>query len=501
MHSRYQFTCSNLPAGNDLYDVVSLCTPFGKSVKVYQPPSKRNLAFIQMEDVEAASRVVTFYATTPAVVNGQTVYVKYSDKNEVAAGQDPATITAAGPGSGVGGGGGRGDQSDPGNPPHPGARVLLVTLVDLSAPISLDDIFHIFAHYGPVQKISSFQKAARHQLLIQFLDNAGATNAFANLNCKQSNVCTFQIQWSTQEQLNFTTSDDRNRDYTQIFPTMFGAPPPQPGMGGAPIFSGDASFPPNNPYPSPSGYPSFNPQAPPPLGASPGLQGGPGCVLYVGGLDPEKATARNLLTLFSLYGEVMVVKQLYKKRDAALVQFANPQQAASARQLLDNAPLYGTPINISTSKQTQLTASHGQDSEGMTVTPQTDPNSKCLFNPKNVCPPSTTLHIANIHAEVDRDTLVKLFAGFGTVVAFCFFKTTRKNAMIQFEGLSSALDSLFALNNYAMQLPTGKTCTLKLAFSKHTIKDGDSELDAPYALPSLPALDIPGGLSSSTPQE
>ena len=91
------------------------------------------------------------YKSTPAVLCGQTIYIKFSDKNELTAGRAPGGLIQP---TGL-------IQSGAADGPR---RVLLVTLDGLNQAISIDDIFTLFNPYGPVQKISTFAKNGKNQV-------------------------------------------------------------------------------------------------------------------------------------------------------------------------------------------------------------------------------------------------------------------------------------------------------------------------------------------------
>ena len=61
-----------------------------------------------------------------------------------------------------------------------------------------------------------------------------------------------------------------------------------------------------------------------------------------------------IATLFGVFGDVMRVKILFHKRDTALVQFADAQQASAAVQFLNGFVLYGCPLKVNTSKNMQV---------------------------------------------------------------------------------------------------------------------------------------------------
>ena len=176
------------------------------------------------------------------------------------------------------------------------------------------------------------------QVLVQFATPFAADTAMKALSGRNVGVCRLLIQWSNVPELSFKRSDDRNRDYTtlpllQPLPVGLGV---GLGMGGLAL-GGLAGLPGLGMQPLPPGMNAL-PQLPGPgtaagatLAGAMMASAGTGAVLFVSGLDQERATAGALFTLFGLYGDVQMVKILYKKRDSALVQFADASQVLCPR--------------------------------------------------------------------------------------------------------------------------------------------------------------------------
>lgn len=59
------------------------------------------------------------------------------------------------------------------------------------------------------------------------------------------------------------------------------------------------------------------------------------CVLLVSNLDPERIKCYDLFILFGVYGNVVRVKILYNKKDNALLQMSDNQQAQTGKTYHD----------------------------------------------------------------------------------------------------------------------------------------------------------------------
>eukprot|EP00668_Euglena_longa_P031847 GGOE01041112.1.p1 GENE.GGOE01041112.1~~GGOE01041112.1.p1 ORF type:complete len:511 (+),score=179.61 GGOE01041112.1:53-1534(+) len=481
--SRVAFLRS-LPPGASEQEVLALGIPFGTVTRLLLLQTK-SLAFIEFDSVAAASALVAHHQTSPATLRGHRFHVKFSDKAELTSGTVPSSLlaTADKPQDGL---------QEEAN----GRRVLLTTLDGLRQAISIDDVFNVFNCYGTVEKISTFIKANKNLVLIQFDGPQSAAAAMSNLNNRNVGVCTLQIRWSTLPELTFQRNDDRNRDYTAFTPALPTISPiGSSGLVTTPIHvSGPTPVGPVGPIHinpvgpirvgpvgmgvglsaigTPSiGLPSISMGAGIPImtaqnGLPVSIGAATPAVLFVSNLDETMATATVLFTLFGLYGTVELVKVLFKKRDSALVQFADRQCANQARVFLHGLDLYGKPMHITNSKNVSITAGAAEEAHLM-ASPATQRPS--IYTGKTVVPPSSTLHISNIHPEVTEEQLTNLFSQYGALEAFEFFKTTTKMAKAQFGSIGAATAALLSLSFYTLQLPSGKACTLHLAFSKHPI--------------------------------
>jgi len=175
--------------------------------------------------------------------------------------------------------------------------------------------------------------------------------------------------------------------------------------------------------------------------------------------------------LFGVYGDVQRVKILFNKKDTALIQMAEPQQASLAINHLDKTKLWGKIIRVMHSKHTNVQLpKDGQPDAGLTKDYANSglhrfkkPGSK---NYQNIYPPSATLHLSNIPSGVEEEDLKKAFQNINvTVQAFKFFPKDRKMALVQLGTVDDAIASLVQLHNYQLS----ETSHLRVSFSKSTI--------------------------------
>jgi len=183
-----------------------------------------------------------------------------------------------------------------------------------------------------------------------------------------------------------------------------------------------------------------------------------GSVLLVTKLA-DSITPDMLFTLFGVYGDVVRVKQLYNKRDSALIQFANNQQAFLAQLHLNHVGLYGKQMSIFMSKHSDIKVSRetNSDSAGAGLTKDYTNSPAHRFrqgggkNAKNIHPPSQVLHISNLPNGVNEKDLQDLFgAEQSNPPVIQFFATDRKMAFAKMDTTTDAIMALIRLHNHRL---------------------------------------------------
>nr|XP_008122977.1 PREDICTED: polypyrimidine tract-binding protein 1 [Anolis carolinensis] len=185
----------------------------------------------------------------------------------------------------------------------------------------------------------------------------------------------------------------------------------------------------------------------------------------------ERVTPQCLFILFGVYGDVQRVKILFNKKENALVQMADGNQAQLAMSHLNGQKLHGKPIRITLSKhQTVQLPREGQEDQGLTKDYGNSPLHRFKKpgskNFQNIFPPSATLHLSNIPPSIIEDDIKLLFSSNGGMVkGFKFFQRDRKMALIQMGSVEEAIQSLIDLHNHDL----GESHHLRVSFSKSTI--------------------------------
>ncbi|XP_051543230.1 polypyrimidine tract-binding protein 2-like isoform X2 [Myxocyprinus asiaticus] len=436
-------------------EIIALGLPFGKVTNILTLKGK-NQAFLELSTEEAAMTMVNYYSAVTPHVRNVPVYIQYSNHKELKTDNSNQSggTTASGSNSSNGGG-------------TPSSPVLRIIIDNMFYPVTLDVLQQIFSKFGTVMKIITFTKNNQFQALLQFSDSANALHAKVALDGQNiyNACCTLRIDFSKLINLNVKYNNDKSRDYTRPeLPVGDGQPALDPSMAAA--LGKDSS----------SLLGAVSPlSAAAAAAAAAGRvalsgQSGTSGVLLVSNLNEEMVTPHSLFTLFGVYGDVQRVKILFNKKDSALIQMADMNQAQLAMSHLNGQKMYSKIIRVTMSKhQTVQLPRDGLDDQGLTKDFTNSPLHRFKKpgskNFQNIFPPSATLHLSNIPQDITEEDLRVLFSNSGgTVKAFKFFQD-HKMALIQMTTIEEAIQCLVDLHNYNM----GNNHHLKVSFSKSTI--------------------------------
>jgi len=483
----------NIPNDVTEAEIIHLGIPFGRVTNVLVLKGK-NQAFLEMEEEPSAVSMVNYFTNCVAQLRERSVYVQFSNHTSLktdqthsnASASAQAALQAAQALAGAG-------ENKAGGP----NTVLRVIVEHMVYPVTLDVIFQIFSRVGKVMKIVTFTKNNTFQALIQYPDVITAQAAKLSLDGQNiyNACCTLRIEYSKLSNLNVKYNNDKSRDYTNpSLPTgdpaldmhsnalslqqsgMLGSPFAAMGLAnlaqqfGAAGQLGAAGLAGIGGYPGLGGA-QAQAMAQAAAGRYPGSGGGQGCVLLVSNMSEDQTEPDHLFILFGVYGDVQRVKILFNKKDTALIQMAEPQQAMLAINHLDKIKLWGKVIRVMHSKHTTVQLpKDGQPDAGLTKDYANSglhrfkkPGSK---NYQNIYPPSATLHLSNIPSQVEEEDLRKAFQAINlSVQAFKFFPKDRKMALVQLPTVDEAITALVKLHNYQLS----ETSHLRVSFSKSTI--------------------------------
>ncbi|XP_048384090.1 polypyrimidine tract-binding protein 3 isoform X2 [Stegostoma tigrinum] len=477
-------------------EVLSLGLPFGKVTNLLMLKGK-NQAFLEMASEEAAVTMVNYYTTVTPHLRNQPIYIQYSNHRELKTdnlpnqGRAQAALQAVNAMH-------TGNMSMAGSAVSEGAQlagqssVLRIIVENLFYPVTLEVLHQIFTKYGTVLKIITFTKNNQFQALLQYADPMHAHHAKLALDGQNiyNACCTLRIEFSKLTSLNVKYNNDKSRDFTRLdLPSGDGQPTVDPSVAAAFGAPGIIS----NPY----GGGGFGPALGFPQTAGLSVQGIPGglghlglphgavggrlamhgigpaanSVLLVSNLNPEKVSPHWLFILFGVYGDVHRVKILFNKKENALIQMADANQAQLAMSHLNGQKVYGRVLRVTLSKHQMVQLPReGQEDQGLTKDYSSSPLHRFKKpgskNFQNIFPPSSTLHLSNIPPSITEDDLKNLFESTGySVKGFKFFLKDRKMALIQLDSLEEAIQALIDLHNHDL----GENHHLRVSFSKSTI--------------------------------
>ncbi|XP_041697761.1 polypyrimidine tract-binding protein 2 isoform X2 [Coregonus clupeaformis] len=458
-----------LPSEVSETEVIALGLPFGKVTNILMLKGK-NQAFLELGTEEAAVTMVNYYTAVTPQVRNVPVFIQFSNHKELktdsALNQRAQAVLQAV--SAVQDGGSPNSDTSAldsvlAQAPSP---VLRIIIDNMFYPVTLDVLQQIFSKFGTVMKIITFTKNNQFQALLQFSEPVNAQQARLSLDGQNiyNSCCTLRIDFSKLVNLNVKYNNDKSRDYTRPeLPAGDGQPTLDPAMAAA--LNKDSSL-----------LGAMSPlSAAAAAAAAAGrvaLSGHSGCsgVLLVSNLNEEMVTPQSLFTLFGVYGDAQRVKILYNKKDSALIQMSDGNQAQLAMSHLNGQKMNGKIIRVTLSKhQTVQLPREGLDDQGLTKDFTNSPLHRFKKpgskNFQNIFPPSATLHLSNVPEDVTEEDLRLLFSNAGgTVKAFKFFQG-HKMALLQMSTVEEAIQALMDLHNYDM----GSNHHLKVSFSKSTI--------------------------------
>uniref|UniRef100_A0A9J8D8S7 Polypyrimidine tract binding protein 2b n=1 Tax=Cyprinus carpio carpio TaxID=630221 RepID=A0A9J8D8S7_CYPCA len=447
-------------------EVIALGLPFGKVTNILMLKGK-NQAFLELGTEEAAVTMVNYYTAVTPQVRNVPVFIQYSNHKELktdsALNQRAQAVLQAV--SAVQEGGSPSSAAGESVLTPAPSPVLRIIIDNMFYPVTLDVLQQIFSKFGTVMKIITFTKNNQFQALLQFSDPVNAQQAKLSLDGQNiyNSCCTLRIDFSKLVNLNVKYNNDKSRDYTRPeLPAGDGQPPVDPSV--AATLSKDST--------SLLGkLENTLMWAISPLSAAAAAAAAAGRVALSGHSGPGGVLlVSNLNEEVRVYGDVQRVKILYNKKDSALIQMSDGNQAQLAMSHLNGQKMYGKIIRVTLSKhQTVQLPREGLDDQGLTKDFTSSPLHRFKKpgskNFQNIFPPSATLHLSNIPENVTEEDLRLLFSNSGgTVKAFKFFQD-RKMALLQMSTVEEAIQALIDLHNYDM----GRGHRLRVSFSKSTI--------------------------------
>jgi hnRNP-L/PTB/hephaestus splicing factor len=378
-------------------------------------------------------------------------------------------------------------------------------------PVSIEMLHTVFARYGVVEKIVTFQKdQSVFQAMVQLGQPSEAAQALQVLDSQNlfTGCNTLKIQYSTFGELTVKYNNAKTRDFiNHDLPTGpdstgynqggmgmngdiegFGAPLgfsgiPTPAFPGGMNGRGDYGFEQQSMDPqSMYGQMGMNNQ----MGwhgnaqAQQAQQVAQGTVVICYHLTPDRLSVDQLFNIFSFYGLVSRIKIMQNKPDCCLVQYTEPLFAQLALQHLQGAQLYGQSLHLDFSKMREINI-QPSNTDGRTkqYTPQEQryqPNAHSRVM-RNACKPMSVLHISNVSIDATERDLRAVFGPHGRIKQFRWIDQQQTGqplqshmALLEMEQTSEATVALVHAHNAPL-----RDRQLKVSFSKASI-DSDGPL-------------------------
>lgn len=480
-----------LPQHTTEADLIALVAPFATTPVRTLILSQSAQSFIQLPDIDTATRLLTHYNTHPAsaVVRGKQVYLQYSNRQEISSSSSGHSHSNSNSHVNVNGHSNN-NSADMSNStfhftpnatqpnafslPHahhrpslslssvssthsngnsninsniPPNSILLVTVHNTRALPTLEQLTTVFSPYGTLQKIVLFNKNGSFKALVQYDSLEHAVIAKHSLDGKElfAQCCQLQIGFSKLQEITVKQNSATQRDFTTFnaatnpnsFPHSNNTPllPFTPSAAtfsssSAPLLHTSNALLPSHMQLTPSHHHNNSMSSTAiPLASTP--------VVLVNNI-PETFTCDMLFTLFSLYGNVLRVKILYNKRDTALIQYQHAQSAYLATVHLNNLSLYGKQLHVSSSKHHELSLSRDNSNPAADSQLAHDYSNSSLHrfksyggliqNPKAIHPPAAVLHVTSIADTVSEDQLRALFTVEGCTPVVHFFRVQPSSA-------------------------------------------------------------------------
>lgn len=429
-------------------ELEDLATRFGNVSKKLIVSHKR-IAFIEMESIETASSMLQHYNSEPLYINEERIFMQFSKRKEITLNSRYASNSS--------------DQvihSRSAKLDGKPNRILLVTISNMRYPVTIENLHSVFCRFGEVLRIKTFKKKY-FQAFIEFSNLSDATTAKVQLEDRDmfQQCCTLLISYSRQKPpLKIAVNNLLGRDFTLQNQIM--APS---NIFAQPTFSHQqAAFPISLPFIVPQTRFTDNIlSVQHPYQQQLSAVDEHGTVLLVHNLNQEKVNPDVLFTIFGVYGDVIRVKILYKKRHTALVQFVTATQSSRAQRFLDKSMLYGSEISIIPSKHASITLPTNlpSDSEEILWKEYSDsplhrfkiPNSR---NEQHISSPSSTLHLSCLPKDISKEELKDIFIDEeGEAIGIKIFGKDRNRpmAMVKFDSIEIATCYLIRYHNHSLR--------------------------------------------------
>ena len=517
---------ANIPPGCTEYDLRVLGSSFGRVVAVIIVNATAQ-AFIQFGSVAESTRMLEYCSEREASIAGKAVQLgpRYSQRQElVTANQQPASSSPAPPPV----------HAVPPAPFQPSTvashhpnRVLLFTVVNCRIAIEISHFQAIIAPIAPIDRILLFQaRAGDWKALVQLPSIEAGQRVKADLSGREmfEGCNRLEVEYSEMSELRIDQPSDKAQDYTAavrrdadgaaargahaaaVGPSYHRDSRPLLPMDGHPHSGWQQPSPHHSysasPYSAPPPHshaairplppshwdappPSYlSPHPPPPSSHSSHPPSGPSPVLLVSNLDSARITLEHLMTLFSLYGNPIRIKILFKHRGSAFIQMQTAEQAVQALNFLNGLPLHDRSLSISHSNNHEIAPPSSAPANSATDPaelyrdypyPHLVHRYKHTYDVSKLHPPSATLYIVGLPLHAAVQEVVDAFSAWererGDRVKVELYEVSgRKQGRVNMSGVKEAVAAMIALDD---RLVGGRNIRVAFGQANRRHKGGD----------------------------
>lgn len=476
---------------------VALAKPWSPVERIVELRPKGQ-AFLQLKDVESAVAMVAYYDATETRIDGRLVQFQGAPHRELAGGYVPGVEVP--------------DMNGGGRQP---SRAVLVRIVNCTVPITIEAMHSVFQLKGcAVVRMVLFIRDGLLHCLAEMPDVDTAVKAVRELHgqCIYSGCCQMMFSFAKDKPVTVAHQSERQRDFVNVeLPYVaegpIGIPPLMPGGAGMMPMGGGGGggerrrrsrsrsrsrerggrrrrrsrsrerqrrsrsrsrSPPHDATDYiPAGVTA--PLVPEPV-APPNL----GRVLMVSNLLEEKVNVHVLFVLFGCFGDVEKAKILFDRRSAALVQFTSVRGAAYALQHLNNVEVFGRPMRVSPSTNSDVNMSKesgGGLSEnfGRNHVMHRYGGSRGDVVMSRLSPVCSRLYVTGVPVETSEEALRALFAPSGAVERVQWLGTDTQRGLkacfVFMRSPQDALTALVTLHWHPVPRAVGEAVPLRVSFS------------------------------------
>ncbi|CAE7531076.1 unnamed protein product, partial [Symbiodinium sp. KB8] len=202
----------NLPLDIDESELLDLAKPYGgaRAVLLLQ---RKGQAFVELRSTASAASMKQGLEDSPVEIRGWRAIVSFSKRDRIT--PPPKVDVSKALAAAAGGHSADSVAGTTGTVPRV-SRVLLVTIMNVVYPVTVDILSQVFASYGQLEKVVVFLRDPNVAGLVQMpnLETAIAAKEALDGQCIYTNCNKMRIQFSKLDSVSVRYNNDKSRDFT-----------------------------------------------------------------------------------------------------------------------------------------------------------------------------------------------------------------------------------------------------------------------------------------------